>query len=72
MPTIFLHIPANNITVRQELRANAYAEVRVSHCWVSDVQSTLQRSKIKRTFPTQALKRVSKSRPLIFALLFSF
>lgn len=43
MPTIFLHIPANNITVRQELRANAYAEVRVSHCWVSDVQSTLQR-----------------------------
>lgn len=72
MPSIFLHIPANNITVRQELRANAYAEVRVSHCRVSDVQCTLQRSKIKRTFPTPAVKRVSKSRPLIFALFFSF
>ena len=41
MPSIFLHIPANNITVRQELLANAYAEVRVSHCRVSDVQCTL-------------------------------
>lgn len=70
MPSIFLRIPANNITVRQELRANACAEVRVSHCRVSDVQCTLQRSKIKRTFPTPAVKRVSKSRPLIFALFF--
>ena len=41
MPTICLHIPTNDVSVRQEFHTNTNAEARVA----IDMQSTLKRSK---------------------------